>query len=238
MATTGTALNNRVQATLLAPVPGGLVIATADDPDNPQQVTCEQTAPIVIRPPVPRYQNVDRPGRIGVPEWMGQDPYQLIAAIRIDGYPARSVEPDIRLLESFAEVPSGRQQPPALTVEGATPRPHPHLKWCLTDIADPTDVLFVPGGKHRCRYATTLTLTQHVDSAELDETLRATGASRGLRTRTTKVRPGENDLFTVARRVYGNPGRASDIAQANFSNGAHLRLGMRLRVGQTLRIPA
>lgn len=218
-------------------VPGGLTIALADGSDKPPSVTCEQSAPIIVRPPQPKYQIVDRPGRIGVPEWVGQDPYELIASIRLDGYPDRSVEGRITTLESFAEVPSGAQTPPILTVSGAVPSPHPHLKWCLTQIGDPDELLFLRGGKERCRYATTITLTQHVNPADLEESLHATKASRGIRTRTTRVRPGE-DLFAVARRFYGDPSRASDVARANFSNGQPLRLGQTLPTGKLLRMPS
>lgn len=235
MATTGTVIRSR--PTLQAPVPAALVIATADDPENPIEVRCEQAGPIIIRPPQPRYQVIDRPGRVGVPEWVGQDPYELVTTIRLDGYPDTSVEPQIQTLESFAEVWGGRPAPPVLTVEGAIPNAHPRLKWCLSDIADPDELLFLPGGQQRSRYVATLTFTQHVDANELEENLRATRAARGIRTRTTRVREGE-DLYAVARRFYRNPARASDIAQANFQNGRPLRLGQKLKAGTLLRMPS
>jgi hypothetical protein len=218
-------------------VPGGLTISLADGSDKPVAVTCEQTAPIIVRPPQPKYQTIDRPGRIGIPEWTGQDPYEMIAAIRFDGYPDRSVEGQISTLESFAEVAPGAQTPPTLTLSGQVPLPHPHLKWCLTNIADPDELLFLTGGKQRCRYATTLTFTQHVDANELEQSLHATKASKGIRTRYTRVKAGE-DLFAVARRFYGDPSRASDVARANFQGGKPLRMGQILTVGLRLRMPS
>jgi nucleoid-associated protein YgaU len=52
------------------------------------------------------------------------------------------------------------------------------------------------------------------------------------------VRPNEPDLYDVARRYYGDPSRASDIARANFKGGNPLSLGARLTAGTQLRMPA
>lgn len=221
-----------------APVPGAVVIATVDGPEDAVEVRCEQTAPAIIRPPRPRWSTIDRAGRIGIPSYDGQDPYEIVLSVRLDGYPGRSVEDDITTLEGFAEVPDGQEQPPILTVSGAIPRPHPNLKWRLTQIDDPSEQIYLPGGKSRCRYVTGLTLTQHAVATSLAETLRETKASKGLRTRTTRVRSNEADLFAVARRYYGDPSRASDIARANFSGGHPLTLGGRLTAGTQLRMPA
>jgi hypothetical protein len=80
-----------------------------------------------------------------------------------------------------------------------------------------------PGRQRRCRYETEITLTQHVTANSLNETLRQTKAARGLKTRTTRVKAGEETLYDVARRYYGDPSRASDIARANFKNGGPAR---------------
>lgn len=224
--------------TLERPVPGAVVISTADNPHDPIQVTCEQTAPALWRPPRGRWSTIDRGGRIGLISYDGQDPYELQLFVRFDGYPGQGVEGSIRALESFAEVPDGQQEPPVLAVDGAIPKPHPNLKWRLTLIDDPADVLFLPGGKSRCRYSTTLTLTQHVTPDTLTETLKQTKSSSGLQTRTTRVQPGETTLYDVARRYYHNPARASEIAQANFKNGRPLSLGSKLTAGTQLRMPA
>jgi hypothetical protein len=215
-----------------------VIIATADDPENPVQVTCEQTAPALWRPPRGRWSTIDRGGRIGILSYDGQDPYELLLSIRLDGYPANSVEESVRILEGFAEVPGGQQEPPILVVEGAIPKPHPSLKWRLTAIEDPTDVLFLPGGKSRCRYTTQVTLTQHVIATSLVESLTQTKATKGLQAKTTSVRPNEVTLTDVARRYYNDPSRASDIARANFKNGNPLMLGARLTPGTQLRMPA
>lgn len=226
------------QGVLGRPIPGAVMIATADDPENPVQVTCEQTAPALWRPPRGRWSTIDRGGRVGILAYDGQDPYELLLSVRLDGYPDTSVEDSVRILEGFAEVPDGQEQPPTLTVDGAIPKPHPNLKWRLTAIEDPAEQLYLPGGRSRCRYATTVTLTQNVTAQVLAESLRETKASKGLRTRTTRVRSTEPDLFAVARRYYGDPSRASDIARANFKGGHPLALGARLTPGTQLRMPA
>lgn len=212
-------------------VPGAIIIAT-DNPHDPIEVRCEQVTPALPRPPRPRWSTIDRPGRIGIPSFDGQDPYEILVTVRLDGFPHRSVEVDIATLEGFAEVPEGQAEPPVLTVTGAIPRPHPNIKWRLTSIEDPSEVQHLTGGKERCRYVTAITLTQHVAGDVLNENLKGSKAQKGLRTRTTRVQSNEDDLYAVARRYYGDPSRATDIARANF-----LYLGSRLTAGKALRMP-
>lgn len=219
-------------------VPGAVVLRTSDDPENPVRVTLEQTRPALWRPPSGRWSTIDRAGRIGILAYNGQNPYELSLGVRLDGYPSESVEDAIRTLEGFAEVADHQTEPPVLVVSGAVPLPHPNLKWRLTAISDPEEQIYLPEGKVRCRYATDLTLTQHAVASSLEETLRQTKASRGLRTKTTRVKPGEETVTDVARRYYGDPSRASDIARANFKNGRPLALGDLLKVGTQLRMPA
>jgi hypothetical protein len=82
-------------------------------------------------------------------------------------------------------------------------------------------------------------LTQHVTANSLNETLRQTKAARGLKTRTTRVKAGEETLYDVARRYYGDPSRASDIARGELQAGGRpLALGALLKTGTQLRMPA
>lgn len=210
----------------------GLVRLRADG--STEAVLCTLTAPARVAPPKPKFLTIDMPGAIGAVEYLGQDPYTLELDIRLDAAPDGSVEPSIRALEAFGET-GGNPEPPVVIADGTIPLPHPNLKWRITDFGTPT-VWTLPSGE-RCRYVTTLTLTQNVKAAALEESLHQTSASKGIKTRTTKVRPGE-DLYAVARRFYGDPSRASDIARSNFQGGRPLRLGQTLKAGMTLRMPS
>ena len=209
--------------------PEGLVRFSSDDPKI--RLDCEQAAPAVDLPPRPRVQTVDRPGAVGLTQWAGQDPYEMLVTVRFNGYPSRSVENQIKTLESLGEVAPGKDEPPIVRVLGAVPKPHPNLRWRVLNFSEPTDLLFLSSGK-RCRYVTTVHLIQHVTDQQLVESLKPSKAARGISTRTHTVKAGEDDLYDVARNVYGNPMRASDIATAN-----RLRLGARLKVNQRLRLP-
>lgn len=218
---------------------GEIVIREAGDEKDAVRVVCQQIASPIVFPPRPRYQVVDMPGRTGVNEYMGQDPYMIVLTVRIgDDYPRRNVEPTIEKLQGFAEVHGAQTEPPALVLEGAVPRPQPNIKWQLTDIAEPFEQDYTSTGKNRTRYATKLTFTQQAEADKLNATLRATKKSQKIRTRKTKVRAGERDLYAVARRYYGDPSRASDISRANPTKSGPLPLGTTLKPGTTLKMPS
>lgn len=219
--------------------PGAIVIREADNPHDPVEVQCHQIAAPIVHPPQPRWQVVNLSGRTGVNEYLGQDPYAVTLTIRFGGdFPARSIEQDVEALQAFAEVHGDRTEPPVLETVGAIPKPQPNIKWQLTAIEDPFEQDYMSDGKRRSRYATRITLTQASEASKLNESLKATKRAKGLKTRTTKVRPGESDLYAVARRYYGDPSRASDISRANPGKSGPLPLGTKLKAGTTLRMPS
>jgi hypothetical protein len=69
------------------------------------------------------------------------------------------------------------------------------------------EIDYVQGGdgSERCRYFTTVSLVQNVTDRVLVESLKATSKSKGVKARTITVRAGEDWLFEVARRAYGDP---------------------------------
>lgn len=207
--------------------PPARVVFLSDDPDT--RLACE-TEGGHPSPPEPVYDEVQRAGAISLTPWVRQNPYKMDVHVRIDGFPDRSVENDIKTLEGLAEVQAGRSEPPIVTLDGAVPKPHPNLKWVISGFDAPT-VDFLASGE-RCRYETTVHLIQRVTDRVLVESLRATSQSKGVKVRTITVRAGEDWLFDVARRAYKDPSRASDIARANS-----LHLGKKLRAGLVLRLP-
>jgi hypothetical protein len=215
-------------------VPGNsLAVLASDDFDGKPIRFRFPTSGCRIAPPEPIVQTTDLMGAISLTQWVGQKPYRAEIDVRLDGFPSRSVETAIKTLEHFAEVHAGRSEPPIVTLDGAVPKPHPHLTWRVTNIADP-EVDYVQGsdGAQRCRYFTTVSLVQRVTDRVLVESLKATSKSKGVKSRTITVRAGEEWLFEVARRAYGDPSRAADIATAN-----NLHLGKKLRAGTELRLP-
>lgn len=206
----------------------GLVTLSSSDPRI--SVDIEQTQPALIPPPQPKIVTTDRPGAIGLTDWVGQDPYRLMIYARLDGAPNRSVERDIAALEGLAEVHAGKTEPPVVTVKGAIPLPHPNLKWRIAGFTEPV-VMTRRGSQERCRYLTTVTLIQYVVDRTLATSLNPSTGSKGLQVRTHRIKPGE-DLFDVARAEYRDVGRAQDIARANG-----LRIGAKLTPGRTLKIP-
>jgi hypothetical protein len=213
---------------LAGPPAPGLVTFSTEDPDA--SVSCE-TEGATPFPPEPVIDEVQRAGAISLTPWVRQNPYRMDVHVRLDGFPDRSVEPKIAILEGFAEVPAGRAEPSAVTVTGAIPRPHPNIKWQISGFDTPT-VDYVNGGKERCRYETVVHLVQKVTDRVLIESLRATSKSKGVKARSITVRAGEDWLFEVARRAYKDPSRAGDIAAANS-----LHLGKKLTPGTVLRLP-
>lgn len=206
--------------------PGRAFIVSEDPPTD----LAFETTGCRVDPPKPKYETTARPGAISLLQWVGQEPYSMTLGIRIDEFPNGNVESDIRKLEALGEVQPGRFEPPIVTVDGAVPKPHPNLTWRITDFGDP-EIEYLGSGD-RCRYVTTLVLTQNVTDRVLIESLKATSKSKGLKTRETTVRAGEDSLYDVARRYYKDPSRASDIARAN-----NLHLGKKLSKGLTLRMP-
>lgn len=185
--------------------------------------------------PKPRYERIERPGRASIVQYVGHDPYELALPVIFDEWATKSsVEGRILGLERLAERQPGTLEPPIVRVRGQGV-PHQGLRWRVEAI-EPDDERTLhdrPGGD-RVRFVATVRLVQHVTDELLKESLAAfRSRGKGLRNRSTRVKPGENSLYDVSRRVYGDPSRASDIARAN--PGTYL--GMRLKVHRKLRLP-
>lgn len=179
--------------------------------------------------PQPQYDQAARPGAFGLTRYRGHDPYTMTLPILLeDG--GRNVEAAVRKLEQLAERAPGVLEPPVVSVQG-TGVPHSGLRWRVQLPADADQTHFNAAGA-RIAVWVTLTLMQQVTDTLLGETLRTGKGAKGLTRKRTTVRAGETSLHDVARRVYGDPFRAGDIATEN-----RLRIGARLRTGQSLRLP-
>lgn len=189
-----------------------------------------ETTGALCSPPEPKISTVDMMDGIGLTQWTGQEPYKMSVGVRIDGFPNTNVEADIKALEALGEVQPGRTEPPIIDLDGAVPKPHPNIRWRIVSFGDPT-VEYLPSGD-RCRYITTVSLIQRVTDRVLQERVKATSGSKGLKARSTTVRAGEDSLYDLARRIYKDPSRAADLATAN-----NLHLGKKLSPGLVLRYP-
>lgn len=181
--------------------------------------------------PRPTYDTAERPGAFGLTRYRGHDPYTMSLPLMLERE-GRSIEGLIGDLEQMAERAPGSLEPPVVRVVGAGV-PHSGLKWRVQLPDDVDRVQTNPGNGQRVRVWLTVTLIQHVTDTLLAETVRRGKAAKGLTKNRTTVRTGESTLYDVARRVYGDPFRAGDIAAANPG----IRLGQRLRPGRTLRLP-
>jgi hypothetical protein len=101
-------------------------------------------------------------GAISRTQWVGQKPYRAEIDVRLDGFPSRqrrerTSRPSSTSPRSTPAAPSR----PIITLDGAVPKPHPHLTWKVTNIADP-EIDYVQGGdgSERCRYFTTVSLSR------------------------------------------------------------------------------
>lgn len=214
-------------------LPRGRVSITSTDPELGIR------AHLIDKPDAPRrprYQTQERPGRVSINRYVGQDPVEQTLVVKFDGTGGDSVEDRIRTLEQFLRPVASNDEPPVLKVRGDGVL-HPGFDWrMLTLDEDRGRRKYVPHTGDRMVYVATVTLRQHVDERQLAESLRRLnrrGQGRGITNRTVKVRQGENSLYDVSRRVYnGDPSRATDIARANGR-----RLGARLKPGTSLRIP-
>lgn len=210
----------------------GRVQLTSADPD------LEIRAHLIGTPTArrrPRYQTQDRPGRLGRPQYLGQDPIEQTFTVKFDG-DGDSIESRIRTLEMFLRPVAANDEPPIVKVKGEGVH-HPGLGWRMLDLDEEISRRrYVTRSGERKVYVAAVTLVQHVADRELAESLgrlNRRGRGKGISNRTVKVRQGEDSFYDISRRVYdGDPSRATDIARANGR-----RIGARLRAGTSLRIP-
>lgn len=183
--------------------------------------------------PRPRYDSLQRPGQFDLTQYTGHEPYVLTIPMKFDGH-GTSVEARIRDLERLAERSGPNLEPPVVKVLG-NGVPHTSLRWRVQSLDEIEDRTRYTTTGDRWRFCVTVTLIQRVTDQVLAESLKAVlpaKRSRGVVNRSTRVKAGEDSVYDVARRVYGDPSRASDIARANPG----IRLGSKLRVGLRLRL--
>lgn len=212
----------------------GRVAITSSDPDIDLRARLTGRPTAALRRP--RYETQDLPGEVGIVKYAGHEPVEQAIPMKFDRAAEReSVEARIRLLERLVQRTASNDEPPIVKVRGNGVL-HQGFNWRVASIDEDTArTRYLPNGD-RMLFACTVNLIQQVDERVLAESLaafRRRGQGPGIRTRTTKVRQGESSLYDVARRVYRDPSRASDIARANPGR----RLGERLKVGWTLRLP-
>lgn len=219
---------------IVRPTVVGEIWIGSDHP--PIDVLARMVGNASARPPRPNYVQTPRPGLVELNRFTGMSVYEQTLPIMFDAYAAqRSVEPAIRKLETLAERSAPNGEPPVVRAIGPIPygTEKTTVRWRVASIEEITDrTIYLPGGLERCRFACTVTLIQHVTDKQLAESIRRGKRAAGLRSR--KVRAREGDYLTdIARREFGDPGRAGDIARANPG----LRIGQRLKAGQTVRLP-
>lgn len=212
----------------------GVVWIGSDHP--PVDVVGRLTGPATARPPRPRYEQTPRPGLVALNRFSYMEGYEQQIPIMFDAYAQqRSIEPMIRALETLAERTGPNGEPPVVRAIGPIPygTEKTTVRWRVSAIEeDASRTIYLPGGNARCRFVCTVTLIQHVTDKQLGESIRRGKRAQGIASRKTKARAGEY-LTDVARREFGDPGRAGDIARANPG----IRLGQRLKAGQTVRLP-
>lgn len=162
--------------------------------------------------PRPRYDTVDLPGTTGLNRYRGHDPHEMQLPILLEraGNP---VEGDIDKLEAFARRHNASgDEPPVVIVQGVGV-PHTDLDWRVTFPEEPDRIEYDSSGR-RIRFGLTLTLVEHISDRVLAQTLTGGKRGKGIRHRTATTRKGE-DLYSFARRIFGDPSRAADIQRAN-----------------------
>jgi phage tail protein X len=179
--------------------------------------------------PQPRYEIVERPGRASAVRYAGHDPHTLDIPMALDKGGGAGVESLISDLERLAQRAGDTHEPPVISVSGAG-IPHTELNWRLQPIEENPALTRYKNDGSRERFGCTLHLIEAVVDLVLAETIRGGQGLRGRRT--VRARQGET-LYDIARRVYGDPGRASDLQKAN----PWARFGQVFAAGTKIRVP-
>lgn len=190
------------------------------------------------------WEQVERPGRAALTQWMGVGAYVLALPLLFDGFDTRaSVDDDCDRLERMARPPAAGVPPPMITIDGAVP--HRGLQWVIdTDGLDWADDAIYHASGYRLRQAVTVTLLQRVredsvsevpaaEQIRREQAAVATANGLGGIARVYVVKAGDTlPKIAALPQVYGNYKRWKDIADANG-----LRDPNGLRVGEELRVP-
>jgi hypothetical protein len=170
------------------------------------------------------WEEVSRPRKVGLTEWRGRSPFRLALPLLIEGFPTDSVEVACSTLERMA-LPGAASEPPQVTIQkGAVP--HSDLIWVIESLDWGDMVIY--GDNNRVRQDVTVNLLQYVKADRLNV---KGGANPGTHPTTYTVKKGDN-LRKAAVAVYGDPGKAKTLQQANG-----IRDPNNLTPGTVLRCP-
>lgn len=196
-------------------------------------VTARLRGPATSPSPRPQIRVTDRRGQVSLTEYAGREPYEVILPIQFDEFRSqRSVEPWIAQLERLAVAEGDARTSPIVRVEGPIPPRCKNVTWFVDDLIEIPERTEHNTTGDRVRYAVDVHLIERTwDDLLVSAQQIPTSEQTGLLTRTTTVKKGE-DIYDVARRAYGDPGRAVEIARANT-----IPLTSKLKVGQRLRLP-
>lgn len=202
-------------------------------------------APPKFDPGVAKLTDIDLAWRTTGTSWSGQTRPGLLLSVMFDGYPRRSVEPDLRTLKSMA-TPTlpGRATgaPRRLQVAGAVPGTD--LTWMIVGVDELNgleDVIWRGTRRVRQRAVITLTEWEPIDRAETVARKNQRTAAGARKPRgTVTVRSGDT-LQTIAAETLGSGSRWKEIADANPRVSGKKRTPRRsptdVKVGEKLRIP-
>lgn len=179
----------------------------------------------------PIWETQERPKLRSAIEWRGQNLRRLTFTLRFDGFPSRSVEPEIRILNRFA-LPRSRQRPPPQLVFDYGPQGG-NRHWVIEGDLEFGDE-FRRGDLKRVFQEVTVTLVEFI---EADVTL--TPAERRRRKKNRGEDPPKSyvvkrgdTLAKIAVKFYGESKRWKDIAKLN-----NIRDPKSIKVGQRVRLP-
>lgn len=187
------------------------------------------------------WEQVDRPGRASLVQWVGVGAYQLELPLLFDGWSnMSSVDDDCETLERMARPPDAGVEPPTIRITGAVP--HRGIGWVVdTDGLDWGDSDYHQDG-YRLRQFVVVTLLQRVledrvselpaaEQIRREQSLVTTAGGFGGAARVYTVKIGDT-LPKIAAAMYGDYKRWRDIGKANS-----LRDPNALTVGQEIRLP-
>lgn len=157
-----------------------------------------------------RWTIVNRPRRGSFTTWEGDDPYRMDVPILIDGWPRRSVEDDIAIIQQMRHGRLGEKNkyspPPKIKIDGALPVKDADA-WVLeTDTDWGDNVIWHPDG-YRLRQDCVIHLLQF-------QAVKNVAIKPPATSHTYTVKKGDT-LKSISRSQYGTPLFWSTIKNAN-----------------------
>jgi len=152
-----------------------------------------------------RYTTVQRPRRMSMIQWDGDDPWQMDVSIMFDGWIEKvSVERDIQLVNNMVKSPGAWVAPVTIQIDGGLPAKGG--TWILTGISYGTDVIWdqhAGNSGFRYRQDATLHLLQFIPETVL-QFLRKPG------TTTPYIVKHGDTLAAIAKKWYVTPKSIQD----------------------------